>query len=117
MRIVTTLFRETNRGRLRGPGRGHEQNADGLWEALTAHLGSVPESEFERRRRIGALRGHSIDASHPPTHLRRRLLLGGTPLPASVTTDTETTERIAGELAEVRKTLAREVVRDGYGNL
>jgi hypothetical protein len=115
--IVTTLQRETNSRRLRGTGRGGEQNADGLWEALVAHLDSVPESEFERQRRVGALRGHSVDASHPPTHLRRRLLLDGTPVPASVTKDTARTERIAGELADVRGTLAREVVRDGYGNL
>ncbi|MET9787169.1 M48 family metallopeptidase [Streptomyces canus] len=113
--IVTTLQRETNSRRLR-TGRAGEQNADGLWEALVAHLDSVPESEFERRRRVGALRGHSVDASHPPTHLRRRLLLDGTPVPAAVTADTARTERIAGELADVRGTLAREVVRDGYGD-
>ncbi|MFF7931354.1 M48 family metalloprotease [Streptomyces sp. NPDC007940] len=115
--IVTTLLRETNNRRLRGTGRGGQQNADGLWEALAAHLDSVPQSEFERLRRVGALRGHSVDATHPPTHLRRRLLLGRTPVPAAVTADAVRTERIAGELAHLRGTLAREVVRDGYGNL
>ncbi|WP_329230424.1 hypothetical protein [Streptomyces canus] len=35
---------------------------------------------------------------------------------AAVTADTARTERIAGELADVRGTLAREVVRDGYGD-
>ena len=115
--IVTTLHRETNNRRLRGAGGGGQRNGDGLWEALAAHLDSVPESEFERQRRLGALRGHSVDATHPPTHLRRRLLLSGTPMPAAVTADTARTERIAGELADVRRTLAREVVRDGYGNL
>ncbi|MDQ0763415.1 M48 family metallopeptidase [Streptomyces canus] len=115
--IATTLQRETNSRRLRRTGRGGEQNADGLWEALVAHLDSVPESECERRRRVGALRGHSVDASHPPTHLRRRLLLDGTPVPAAVTADSVRAERIAGELADVRATLARDVVRDGYGDL
>ncbi|MEU0406985.1 M48 family metalloprotease [Streptomyces griseorubiginosus] len=115
--IVTTLHRETNTRRLSGSGSGGQRNGDGLWEALAAHLDSVPESEFERQRRVGALRGHSVDATHPPTHLRRRLLLSGTPVPAAVTADTARTERIAGELADVRRTLAREVVRDGYGNL
>ncbi|MFC8428825.1 M48 family metallopeptidase [Streptomyces sp. NPDC057253] len=115
--IVTTLHRETNSRRLRGSGRVGQQSADGLWEALAAHLDSVPESEFERQRRVGALRGHSVDATHPPTHLRRRLLLSGTPVSAAVTADTDRTERIAGELADVRAKLAREVVRDGYGNL
>jgi Zn-dependent protease with chaperone function len=115
--IVTTLLRETNSRRLRGSGRSGEQNPDDLWEALTAHLDSVPESEYERQRRVGALRGHSVDASHPPTHLRRRFLLGATPVPAAVTADAARSERIAGELAAVRETLAREIVRDGYGNL
>ena len=94
---------------------GGQHDADGLWEALAIYLESVPESEFERQRRVGAPRGHSVDASHPPTHLRR-LLLGGAPASAAVTADASRTERIAGELAEVRGTLAREVVRDGYGS-
>ncbi|CAM5551436.1 M48 family metallopeptidase [Streptomyces griseorubiginosus] len=115
--IVTTLHRETNSRRMRGSGRGGRHDGDGLWEALAAHLDSVPESEFERQRRVGALRGHSVDATHPPTHLRRRLLLSGAPASAAVTAGDSRTERIAGELAEVRGTLAREVVRDGYGNL
>ncbi|MGW0419833.1 M48 family metallopeptidase [Streptomyces sp. NPDC003015] len=115
--IVTTLHREINTRRPRGSARSGERNSDDLWEALTAHLDSVPESEYERQRRVGALRGHSVDASHPPTHLRRRFLLTGTPVPAAVTADTARSERIAGELADLRGTLAREVVRDGYGNL
>ncbi|MFF7949897.1 M48 family metallopeptidase [Streptomyces griseorubiginosus] len=115
--IVTTLHRETNSRRMRGSGRVGRHDGDGLWEALATHLDSVPASEFERQRRVGALRGHSVDATHPPTHLRRRLLLSGAPASAAVTAGGSRTERIAGELAEVRGTLAREVVRDGYGNL
>ncbi|MEV7072819.1 hypothetical protein ACIQJT_29140 [Streptomyces sp. NPDC091972] len=80
-------------------------------------MDSIPESEYERQRRAGALRGHSVDASHPPTHLRRRLLLEGPPVPASVTADPGRSERIAAELADVRRALAREVVRDGYDHL
>lgn len=114
--IVTTLLRETNSRRMRGSGRGRQHDSDGLWEALAAHLDSVPASEFERQRRVGALRGHSVDATHPPTHLRRRLLLSGAPAAAAVTAGDSRTERIAGELADVRGKLAREVVRDGYGN-
>ncbi|WP_053853186.1 M48 family metallopeptidase [Streptomyces sp. NRRL B-24085] len=112
--IVTTLHREINGRRMRGRGGTAGQDSEGLWEALAAHMDSIPESEYERQRRAGALRGHSVDASHPPTHLRRRLLLEGPPVPASVTADPGRSERIAGELADVRRTLAREVVRDGY---
>ncbi|MER6286280.1 M48 family metallopeptidase [Streptomyces sviceus] len=115
--VVTTLQRETNGRRMRGRGQASGQGADDLWEVLAAHMDSIPESEYERQRRVGALRGHSVDASHPPTHLRRRLLLDGTPVPALVTADTVRSERIAGELADLRGTLAREVVRDGYGNV
>ncbi|MFE3034622.1 M48 family metallopeptidase [Streptomyces canus] len=115
--VVMTLQRETNGRRMRGRGQASGQGADDLWEVLAAHMHSIPESEYERQRRVGALRGHSVDASHPPTHLRRRLLLDGTPVPALVTADTGRSERIAGELADLRGTLAREVVRDGYGNV
>jgi hypothetical protein len=114
--IATTLQREINSRRKRGRGGAAGQDAEGLWEALAAHMDSIPESEYERQRRAGALRGHSVDASHPPTHLRRRLLLHGTPVPASVTADHGRSERIAGELADVRGTPAREFVRDGYGS-
>jgi Zn-dependent protease with chaperone function len=112
--IVTTLHREVNGRRMRGRGGADGQVSEGLWEALAAHMDSIPEYEYERQRRVGALRGHSVDASHPPTHLRRRLLLDGTPVPASVTADPGRSERIAGELADVRRALAREVVRDGF---
>ncbi|MFF0010476.1 M48 family metallopeptidase [Streptomyces sp. NPDC005374] len=112
--IVITLRRESNARRMRGGSRVSAHDSDGLWEALAAYMDSIPASEHERQRRVGVLRGHSVDASHPPTHLRRRLLLDGMPLPASVTTDAEAAERIAGELEAVGKTLARKVVRDGY---
>jgi len=113
--VVTALHRETNSRRMRGGVRVSAQDADGLWEALAAHMASIPESEYERQRRAGALRGHSVDASHPPTHLRRRLLLARTPVPASVTADADRADRIVAELADVRTALARDVVRDGYG--
>jgi Zn-dependent protease with chaperone function len=112
--IVTTLQREINSRRMRGRAQTSGQDTDDLWEALAAHMDSIPASEYERQRRVGELRGHSVDASHPPTHLRRRLLLGRTPVPASVTLDDDRAELIAGELTAVRKTLAREVVRDGF---
>ena len=76
---------------------------------------SIPESEYERQRRVAALRGHSVDSTHPPTHLRHQCLLVGTPLPAAVTTDSDRESRIATELAEPRREVAKRVVKHGLG--
>jgi Zn-dependent protease with chaperone function len=111
--VETTLYREANGRRMRGSYRTVSDDAEGLWEALAEHMDSVPESEVERQRRVGARRGHSVDATHPPTHLRRGLLLQGPPLPASVQTDAARARRIADELAGPRAAVARELVRDG----
>ncbi len=115
--IMTTLNREANRRRMHGPSRTSAPAAEGLWEALTAHMESIPASEHERLRCVGALRGHSVDASHPPTHLRLRLLLESAPEPASVTLDAARSDRVAGELSDVRAALARDIVRDGFVNM
>ncbi|MGW0625864.1 hypothetical protein [Streptomyces sp. NPDC002758] len=112
--IVTTLHRETNSRRMRSRSRTATDDAEGLWEGLAAHMESVPESEYERRRRVGALRGHSVDATHPPTDLRRRLLLSGPPMPASVTIDATRSGRIADAPANARKALVRRLMRDGF---
>ncbi|MCX5361259.1 M48 family metallopeptidase [Streptomyces sp. NBC_00124] len=111
--VETTLYREANGRRMRGSGRTTSDDAEGLWEALTDHMDSVPESEVERQRRVGARRGHSVDATHPPTHLRRGLLLDSPSLPASVKADAERARRIAAELSGPRADVARELVRDG----
>lgn len=111
--IVITLRREVNSRRVRRGGQTRGTEGDGLWEELTAHIDSIPEFEYERQRRVGALRGHSVDATHPPTHLRRRRLLDGAAVPALVAADDERSARIAAELAGARKVVAREVVRDG----
>ncbi|WP_432027965.1 M48 family metallopeptidase [Streptomyces sp. 1222.5] len=113
--VVTTLSREINaaaRGGARSGSRG-DARANGLWEHLVADLDSVPERERERLRRVGALRGHSVDDTHPPTHLRQQCLLVGEPVPATVTCDEETTRAIAAELAAARRKVARQILRDG----
>ncbi|MET8166160.1 M48 family metallopeptidase [Streptomyces sp. NPDC005329] len=109
------LVREANRAALTGPSgyRGAEDRADELWERLTAHMASVPDSEYERQRRVAALRGHSVDATHPPTHLRRVGLLAGERLPAAVVVEADRADRIAAELAEVRRLVGRRIIRDG----
>ncbi|MFJ8200106.1 M48 family metallopeptidase [Streptomyces sp. NPDC096152] len=112
--VTVTLHREV--GRRRMARRGDPANlGEGLWEELAAHMGSVPESEYERQRRAGALRGHSVGSTHPPTHLRRRWLLDAPALSASVVADTDRAERVAAELAGARQRVARQLVRDGLG--
>ncbi|MFD7688555.1 M48 family metalloprotease [Streptomyces sp. NPDC059781] len=94
--------------------RAAEAGAEAIWERLGAYAASVPEDEYERRRRAGARRGHSVDSTHPPTHLRRECLLTGPPVPAAVTMDTGRERRVTAELAAARTTLARTIVRQGY---
>ncbi|MFD7709650.1 M48 family metallopeptidase [Streptomyces sp. NPDC059786] len=112
--VVVALRRETNDPRARRRDSSHAAWAAGMWDRLAVHLRSVPEHEYTRQRRAGALRGHSVDSTHPPTHLRRECLLAGVPVPAAVTSGGDREERIAGELAEARATVARRVLRDGY---
>ncbi|ELP63467.1 M48 family metalloprotease [Streptomyces turgidiscabies] len=115
--IDITLRREVNGRRLRGGGRTRGTEHDDLWVELAAHMDSIPEFEYERQRRVGALRGHAVDTTHPPTHLRRRRLLDAGPVAGVVAADGERTARIAAELAGARGTVAREVVRDGVGGV
>ncbi|MEW2398087.1 M48 family metallopeptidase [Streptomyces sp. NPDC046862] len=124
--VATTLRREVNHRRLgrrggpvsRGRSSGEESMknnpAEGLWEALADHVSSIPDHEYERQRRVGARRGHSVDSTHPPTHLRRQLLLGGVYVTASVVADDDQARRITAELEGARTSLARQVVRDGF---
>ncbi|MFI0740683.1 M48 family metallopeptidase [Streptomyces sp. NPDC021100] len=113
--LVTALRREAGTARTgrRDAGRGEAARADGLWARLAEHAETIPEHEYERRRRAGALRGHAVDSTHPPTHLRRACLLHGEPLPPAVTADDGRERRIAAELADARGMLARELVRYG----
>ncbi|MFF9286177.1 M48 family metalloprotease [Streptomyces griseosporeus] len=113
---VTALRREANQAALRGhrAAQRAESRAEELWDRLAAHMASVPGHEYERLRRVGARRGHSVDSTHPPTHLRRACLLTGPNLPAAVTADADRERRIAGELAAARAEVARAIVRDGY---
>ncbi|WP_329409614.1 hypothetical protein OG802_11245 [Streptomyces sp. NBC_00704] len=111
------LRREANRAAMAG-GRGVREaqaGADGIWERLTAYMASVPESEYERQRRVGVLRGHSVDSTHPPTHLRRTSLTAGPSVTAAVVMDAERERLVAAELAAARTAVARRIVRDGFG--
>ncbi len=116
--VEVVLRREANRAALTGPrgARTAEAGGDEIWERLGAHMASIPENEYERQRRVGARRGHSVDSTHPPTHLRRTCLLVGPSLPAAVVTNEDRERRIAAELAGARATVGRGIVRDGFGD-
>ncbi|MER5890257.1 M48 family metalloprotease [Streptomyces sp. NPDC001941] len=83
-----------------------------LWERLAAHMALVPEREYERRRRAGALRGHAVDSTHPPTHLRRERLLAGTGSEPGVRFAPEAADAVGAELADARAKVAHVVIRD-----
>ncbi|WP_151480905.1 M48 family metallopeptidase [Streptomyces albicerus] len=113
---VSMLQREANAQQVGRHGTTDQEPWHGLWERLGAHMESIPESEYERQRRIAALRGHSVDSTHPPTHLRRQCLLAGTPLSAAVVAASGRESGIAAELSEPRRELARRVVKHGLGH-
>ncbi|MBC7268434.1 MAG: M48 family metalloprotease [Streptomyces sp.] len=112
--LEIALRREINTRRMAGRRRpGGAEASAGLWEALTGYADGIPEWEYERRRRVAALRGHSVDSTHPPTHLRRRHLLRTARQAGTVVTDGAREDRVAAELAEAKARTARELVRDG----
>ncbi|MET9676959.1 M48 family metallopeptidase [Streptomyces sp. NPDC006482] len=109
--VTGELRREAVAARTRIGGARREDPAEGLWERLAAHAASVPEHEYERLRRVAERRGHSVDSTHPPTHLRHRRLAGGEPCEAAIVLDPARAAEVHAELAGARRTLAREVVR------
>ncbi|MFJ1926561.1 hypothetical protein [Streptomyces sp. NPDC088131] len=110
-----TLLRESNalRNRRSSGGRAAGEAESGLWERLAAHVESIPASEYERQRRRSAVRGHSVDSTHPPTHLRRSRLLAVAALPATVTADSARDAALRAELSGARGVVARRVLNGG----
>ncbi|MFE2141218.1 M48 family metallopeptidase [Streptomyces sp. NPDC059456] len=112
------LRRESVAAGMRGGPSGREAREgaeQGLWERLAQRMGAVPEHEYERLRRVAARRGHSVDSTHPPTHLRRRCAAASGPYPAQVTYDEDRATAVAHELAPARAALAARVIRDHAG--
>ncbi|MFD7612638.1 hypothetical protein [Streptomyces sp. NPDC059828] len=112
-----TLGREANRAAVRGTG------ARRAAEAGRRRCGSGSERPWTRSPRASTSDcdasasggGHSVDATHPPTHLRRACLLVGPSHGAAVVLDDDRGRRIAAELAGARASVARRIVRDGFG--
>ncbi|MFE5545049.1 M48 family metallopeptidase [Streptomyces sp. NPDC056534] len=109
--VTGELARESVAARTRIGGARREDPAEGLWGRLAAHAASVPEHEYERLRRVAERRGHQVDSTHPPTHLRRRRLTRGARVEARIVCAPPRVAEVDAELAEVRRSVARELVR------
>ncbi|WP_330261091.1 M48 family metallopeptidase [Streptomyces sp. NBC_00539] len=116
--VQDQLRREAVAARMTGgkAGRAAQEAAEReLWERIAAHASTIPGHEHDRLLRIAARRGHSVDSTHPPTHLRRQCLALGAPRPALVDHDEERAAAVAAELDRHRATVARQVIRDHTG--
>ncbi|MEU6933901.1 M48 family metallopeptidase [Streptomyces sp. NPDC046385] len=112
----TTLQRETvaARTRLGGAAARHDDPADGLWDRIATQMAAVPDHERARLRRVAELRGHSVDATHPPTHLRHRRIAESEARTARVVLDEERAATVDRELAGAAQAVARRIMRDGH---
>jgi hypothetical protein len=69
-----------------------------LAAGIRAHLDTMPDTELERLRRVGARREHAVDANHPPTGARIELLRSIPQFPPAVVLDADTAALIDEEL-------------------
>lgn len=80
-----------------------------LWGDLHAYVDGLPEHERERLRFNDEAVGAAVDSTHPPTHLRRKLLASRASMPGElVLTDAEWAA-VDRELAPVGDALARDL--------
>jgi Zn-dependent protease with chaperone function len=80
------------------------------WAALETVI-VPPERELRRLLLASERRGHSVDSSHPPTHLRVSLVRSRPDAAAELLVDDDWSARIAGELVAPRAAL-RHKLRD-----
>lgn len=109
---VEALFRRQaalRRKRRRSRAGADEPDDFGLWQELREYITSVPGTERTRRLRLSELRMSAVDTSHPPTHLRVRLVDARTPREAAISADAAETAAIEAELADSRARAARDV--------
>lgn len=106
------LRRQAILARTRNRGSDPKAVEAGLWTRLADHASTVTDHEWERLRRVSVRRGHSTDATHPPTHLRVALLTGGPQQSAAVTLDPAEAAAIDAELAATGQQVAKAVLRD-----
>ncbi|MEV7119873.1 M48 family metallopeptidase [Kitasatospora griseola] len=105
----TVLHRQRTlpRGRTGGRPAGPD-----LWQSLAEAVRTVPPLETERRLRAAARQGDAVDSSHPPTHLRLRMLTAAPPEQHRhpVVLDSGRAALIEAELAGRRERLAVDLV-------
>jgi Zn-dependent protease with chaperone function len=81
------------------------------WATLDA-TAAPPERELRRLLLASERRGHSVDSSHPPTHLRVSLVRSRSDTDGEIHLDAGWTARIAEELAPTRARLRRRLRDD-----
>ncbi|MFD3533199.1 hypothetical protein [Streptomyces sp. NPDC058664] len=109
--VAGELGREAVAARTRIGGARREDPAEGLWERLAAHAVSIPEHEYERLRRVAERRGHQVDSTHPPPHLRHRRLKQSARVEAGIVLTAPRAAEVDAAPAGVRLSVARELVR------
>ncbi|MFD8600454.1 M48 family metalloprotease [Kitasatospora sp. NPDC059646] len=102
----TVLHRQRTVPRRR-PAAGRPAAPD-LWQSLAEAVRTVPPLETERRLRVAGRLDSAVDSSHPPTHLRLRML---TAVPAEqhrhpVVLDSGRSALVEAELAGRRERIA-----------
>lgn len=80
-----------------------------LWGDLYAYVDGLPEHERERLRFNDEATGAAVDSTHPPTHLRRKLLAEAAPVPAELAPTDAEWAKVDGEMALVGEALARDL--------
>jgi Zn-dependent protease with chaperone function len=70
-----------------------------VWDELRSELAAVPETERERRRRAEARKRLRVTVTHPPAHLRIKMMAGLPSSDSAVTLPAGQHERIQAELA------------------
>jgi Zn-dependent protease with chaperone function len=86
---------------------------DDLFGVLRTAVEAVPERERERRRRLARLERTRLDATHPPTSHRIRVVEAQVDAPPLVVLDAARVRRIDDEVADRRRAIADELV-DSY---
>ncbi|GAA2226766.1 hypothetical protein GCM10010430_02440 [Kitasatospora cystarginea] len=105
----TIRLRYRSAARLHGSRSRRSAAAPGpdLWAEFGGMAAALPPAELERRMRLSARQLGAVDRTHPPTHLRLRLLGTRPETEAAVLLSDAEAELIEAELAPSRDRVAR----------
>jgi hypothetical protein len=92
---------------------GARRGETDLWAIEKRYFDALPPKEWERKRRLDAERGTSIDATHPPTDLRIKLVEKSPSQPATITMDAAESAAVAAELVSAFDLVAKQMVGEG----